>query len=127
MPLRKFIKKNSHTEVEMDGANVDTVDRPSKSFHVTLWDITGLIYSIIIHIVDVAFDINVAYHYFKNKEYAYFMWTLAFMLVPAIIITVLSMRMYAVDNDHSSVSRIAVQRRFLCVLVLLLQLASVIR
>ncbi|KAL0272683.1 UNVERIFIED_CONTAM: hypothetical protein PYX00_005557 [Menopon gallinae] len=127
MPLRKFIKKGSHSDVDVDCANVDTVDRPSKTFHVTLWDITGLIYSIIIHIVDVAFDINVAYHYFKNKEYAYFIWTLAFMLVPAVIITVLSMRMYVVDNDHSSVSRIAVQRRFLCLLVLLLQLASVIR
>lgn len=127
MPIKKYVKKNSIVEIIPSTSSLDETDKPPGSYHVTNLDIFGLIYSIIIHIVDVAFDINVAYHYLKSERYIYFICTVSFMLVPALIITIISTRMYMVDDDKSSVSRIAVQRKFLCVLVLILQLASVMR
>lgn len=121
------MKKNSIVEIIPSKSSLDETDKPPSSFHVTEFDIFVLIYSIIVHIVDVAFDINLAYHYFKNGRFVYFIWTVSFMLVPALIITFISLRMYKLDNDKESESRKVVQKWFLRIIILFLQLASTMR
>jgi len=132
MPVKKYVRKKRFCVVDSTVTDAyDETDKPSSTFHVTNFDIFGLVYSIIVHILDVGFDINLAIHYFKYTEngnsFIYFVLTIVFMFLPALLVTTLSLRMYVVDGDKVSVSRNAVQRKFICVLVLLLQLAPVMR
>lgn len=124
MPVKKYVRKKYSQAAD---GGFDETDKPPSNFRVTKLDIFGLVYSIIVHIVDVGFDINLAYHYFKGGLFVYFILTIFFMFAPALLITLLSLRMYVADGDKVSVSRNAVQRKFICVLVLLLQLAPVMR
>lgn len=73
--------------------DVDATDSLRSKDRATNWDITGFVISIVSHLVDVGFDINLAYTYYSNEEIYYFLATLAFILVPALINTAFSIRM----------------------------------
>ena len=108
-------------------ADVDFVDKSPSSCRVKVIDIVALIYAIILHFVDVGFDIFLAYSYFITEQYSYFAWTAAFTIIPTIIMTALSIRMY-IDDSHGSLNSLrALFRPCLCILGLFLQLAPVIR
>ncbi|CAH1182999.1 unnamed protein product [Ceutorhynchus assimilis] len=108
--------------------NHDEVDRLPSKDRVTNWDIAGFIISIISHLADVIFDCNLAFRYYLNSNLGYFFTTVAFILIPAIINTGFSLRMYVLDQDsRKTLTKKFTKRRFLCVLVLLFQLAPVLR
>lgn len=76
-----------------DKENRDVADRVPAKDRVTNIDIAGFVISIISHIVDVGFDCNLAFRYYKSNEYDAFLATLGFILVPALINTAFSLRM----------------------------------
>lgn len=72
---------------------LDTTDYIPSKDRVTNWDIAGFVISIINHLVDVGFDLNLAYQYYIGEDPAYFYITLAFILIPALVNTAFSIRM----------------------------------
>lgn len=117
----------------MYAPTTDVVDRLPSVDRVTNWDIAGFIISIISHLLDVLFDCNIAYRYYDHQQFAYFFTTLAFILIPAFINTVFSIRMYMLDSDKDNADRSATltdkftKRRLCCFAVLIFQLAPVLR
>ncbi|RZB41721.1 XK-related protein 6 [Asbolus verrucosus] len=109
----------------------DVVDRLPSKDRVTNWDIASFIISIISHLLDVIFDCNIAYRYYVREELNYFFTTLAFILIPAFINTVFSIRMYMLDTDNMDRSATLTdkftKRRLCCFGVLIFQLAPVLR
>lgn len=109
----------------------DEIDRLPSQDRATNWDIAGFIISIISHIIDVFFDCNLAYRYYLNNSIGYFFTTVGFILLPAVINTGFSLRMYVLDQDNNHRSKTLTKRftkrRVLCVLVLVFQLAPVLR
>lgn len=71
----------------------DDVDFLPNNAHVTNFDILALIVSVISHIIDVGLDINIAYRYFHSGQSVYFVLTVIFILFPALVSTVISIRM----------------------------------
>lgn len=71
----------------------DSVDFVPNNAHVTNFDILALIVSIVSHIIDVGLDINIAYRYFNSGQSLYFVLTMVFILFPALVNTIISMRM----------------------------------
>lgn len=71
----------------------DEVDRIPSKDRANYWDIIALIISITSHIIDIGFDINLAYRYYTNSYPYYFILTVAFIVVPAWINTAFSIRM----------------------------------
>lgn len=74
--------------------DVAEVDGLSSNDRVTKWDIAGFIISITSHLIDVGLDCNLAYRYYSSGEIEYFITTLGFILIPALINTAFSIRMY---------------------------------
>jgi XK-related protein. len=71
----------------------DDVDYAPNNAHVTNFDILALIVSVVSHIIDVGLDINIAYRYFHSGQSVYFVLTVVFILFPALVNTVISIRM----------------------------------
>lgn len=71
----------------------DSVDFVPNDAHVTNFDILALIVSIVSHIIDVGLDINIAYRYCHSGQSDYFILTVVFILFPALVNTIISMRM----------------------------------
>lgn len=71
----------------------DSVDFVPSNAHVTNFDILALIVSIVSHLIDVGLDINIAYRYFHSGQNVYFILTVVFILFPALVNTIISMRM----------------------------------
>ncbi|XP_012274294.1 XK-related protein 4 [Orussus abietinus] len=66
---------------------------------VSNWDVCCLVFSIITHVVDVILDITLAVRYLLNDRIAHFIWTIVFVFVPTIVVTVMSMKMYKQDQE----------------------------
>ncbi|XP_050574548.1 XK-related protein 6-like [Bombus affinis] len=115
--------------------NVDDVDVPLENPTTTYLDIFFLVSSILMHIVDVAIDINLAVRYLLAKKITYFIWTTVFILLPSFINVIISRRMQQQDdkiNETSNPSKFkcvhAMLTKNLCCLVLVaFQLAPVLR
>lgn len=115
--------------------NVDDVDVPLENPTTTCLDIFFLVSSILMHIVDVAIDINLAVRYLLAKKITYFIWTTVFILLPSFINVIISRRMQQQDdkiNETSNPSKFkcvhAMLTKKLCCLVLVaFQLAPVLR
>ncbi|KAK9873752.1 hypothetical protein WA026_002107 [Henosepilachna vigintioctopunctata] len=83
--------------------------------------------SIITYIVDLVLACMLLYYYSINSYGSYFAITLTFTLVPAILMTTVSLRWYIVDHDDPTVGRTSVSNWILRIIVLLLQLAPLLR
>lgn len=105
----------------------DDIRQYPNNCHVTNWDIFVLMVSICSHICDVAFDINLAYRYYKFNQMAFFALTTLFILVPAFVNTFISLRMYVLSEETASSSRMMVKKWTIRIFVLIFQLAPVIR
>jgi hypothetical protein len=116
-------------QTKMYAPAADVVDRIPSVDRVTNWDIAGFVISIISHILDVFFDCNIAYRYYISAHLDYFFTTLAFILIPAFVNTVFSIRMYMLDTDNSDRSATLTdkftKKRLCCFAVLIFQLAPV--
>lgn len=82
--------------------NVDDVDVPLENPTTTYLDIFFLASSILMHIVDVAIDINLAVRYLLAKKITYFIWTTVFILLPSFINVIISRRMQQQDDKVTS-------------------------
>ncbi|KAK5648238.1 hypothetical protein RI129_003130 [Pyrocoelia pectoralis] len=108
----------------------DEVDRLPSKDRVSDLDIAGFVISIISHIVDVGLDSNLAYRYYANNQIECFLATLAFILVPALINTAISIRMYVMDQNEkpkTTLTKKFTKRRVCCLVVLVFQLAPILR
>ncbi|XP_969920.2 XK-related protein 6 [Tribolium castaneum] len=117
-------------QTKMYSPTTDVVDQLPSVDRVTNWDIAGFVISIISHILDVIFDCNIAYRYYVHQQFAYFFTTLGFILVPAFVNTVFSIRMYMLDKDSDRSATLTdkfTKRRLCCFAVLIFQLAPVLR
>jgi hypothetical protein len=82
-----------NTAVSLQTCDMDDVDFVPNNAHVTNFDILVLTVSIISHIIDIGLDINLAYRYFHSGRREYFIITVIFILFPALVNTVISVRM----------------------------------
>lgn len=82
-----------NTAVPEKTCSRDSVDSVPNNVHVTNFDILALVVSVVSHIIDVGLDINIAYRYFHSGRSVYFILTVIFILFPALVNTVISMRM----------------------------------
>jgi hypothetical protein len=73
-------------------ARDDEVFLPNNA-HVTNFDILFLTGAVVSYIIDVGLDINIAYRYFHSGKSLYFILTVVFILFPALVNSVISMRM----------------------------------
>ncbi|KAF5274106.1 hypothetical protein FQR65_LT04504 [Abscondita terminalis] len=108
----------------------DQVDRLPSKDRVGDLDIAGFVISIISHIVDVGLDSNLAYRYYSSNQIECFLATLGFILVPALINTAFSIRMYVMDENEkpkTTLTKKFTKRRICCLLVLIFQLAPILR
>lgn len=126
---------------------VDQVDRLPAKDRATNWDIAGFVISIVSHLVDVVLDCNLAYRYYHDKKLVYFLTTIGFILLPALINTAFSIRMYVcylthtnslslsssryyLDKDkkqNQTLTKRMTRRKLCCIVVLVFQLAPVLR
>lgn len=83
----------------MPSIGVDVNDIPSRKASVTKLDIFFICFSILTHIVDVGFDLNLAIRYLIDGEKVYFYWTIGFLFIPSFINIVVSLRMYNQDRE----------------------------
>ncbi|XP_067005397.1 XK-related protein 6 [Anabrus simplex] len=120
--MPSFINDNNSDDIPYDKPDY----APNRA-HVTDFDIFALLVSIISHIVDVAFDINLAYRYYRSGKTTYFQLTLLFILFPAFVNTVISTKMYVKDEDSISVAKVASKRWIIRIFILIFQLAPILR
>lgn len=57
---------------------------------VSRWDVASNVISILLRLLSVLFNANLAYEYYKRDEIFFFRTTLCFIFIPAIISVVLS-------------------------------------
>lgn len=81
----------------------DVVDIPSRQPCVTYLDVFFLVCSIIMHLIDMAFDINIAVRYLLANKVIYFIWTLVFLLIPSFINVIISRRMQHQDEKVNAI------------------------
>lgn len=79
--------------------DLDVVDIPSRQPCVTNLDVFFLICSIVMHLIDMAFDINIAVRYLLANKVIYFIWTLFFLLIPSFINVIVSRRIQRQDDE----------------------------
>ncbi|KAF5274141.1 hypothetical protein FQR65_LT04539 [Abscondita terminalis] len=83
--------------------------------------------SIITYVLDLVLAC-ILLHFYSVKGYGlYFALTLTFILVPALIMTAVSMRWYIVDHDDPSLGKTSVVQWIIRIIFLLVQLAPLLR
>lgn len=89
-------KSNSDTN---NDANNDANDAPPSSCKITNCDIFFLVFSIITHVIDVGIDITLAVRYYYNDKMNMFAWTVALILLPSLVNTIVSLKMHQQDRE----------------------------
>lgn len=74
-------------------SDLDEPDKLPTDLSISYWDLIGLIFAIITHIIDVCIDFNIAYQYYRYEKFIYFVLTIIFIAVPSIINTYMSLKM----------------------------------
>ncbi|XP_076296826.1 XK-related protein 6 [Lasioglossum baleicum] len=113
----------------------DNVDFPLKNPRITWLDIVFLVSSILMHIVDMGFDINLVVRYLLAGKMTYFIWTTTFIFVPSFINVIISRRMQYQDDQMNSAPNQTeskcihsmLTRKLYCIIVVAFQLAPVLR
>ncbi|KAL3288720.1 hypothetical protein HHI36_003155 [Cryptolaemus montrouzieri] len=106
----------------------DAPDKVCENVHTFgIFYVICIALSIITYIVDLILACLLLYYYSINGYGLYFAITLTFTLVPAILMTTISLRWYIVDHDDPSLGRTSVSNWIVRIIVLLLQLAPLMR
>jgi len=79
--------------------DVDITDLPTDTPHISRLDVFLLACSIIMHVVDMGFDYNIAVQYYLGGKVTYFTWTMCLILIPSLINVVISRRMQLQDKQ----------------------------
>ncbi|CAH0551967.1 unnamed protein product [Brassicogethes aeneus] len=118
-------------QTKMRDIDRDELDRIPSKDRATYLDISGFVISIVSHLIDVILDLNLAYRYYESANVGNFVTTMGFILIPAMINTAFSVRMYVLDsenkNRHSTLTKKLTKQSICYVIVLIFQLAPVLR
>lgn len=79
--------------------DVDVVDVPTDTPSISKLDIFFLTCSIVMHLVDMGFDYNIAIQYYLSGKVMYFVWTMCLILIPSLINVAISRRMQYQDKQ----------------------------
>ena len=79
--------------------DVDITDLPTDTPRISRLDVFLLACSIVMHVVDMGFDYNIAIQYYLGAKVTYFAWTMCLILVPSLINVVISRRMQLQDKQ----------------------------
>lgn len=112
-----------HHRVSFD----DRVDAIPKEMSFTLLDAAAILFSIGSFLFDIGTDIAVSAFHFLNNDMWYFGLTVAFVFIPTLIMTGISMRWYVLDareEGSPSISKFQWVMRFI---FLLFQLGPILR
>lgn len=80
-------------------SDIDNVDIPTNTPCISKLDVFLLASSIIMHIVDMCFDYNIAIQYFLAGKMTYFAWTMCLIIIPSLINVIVSKRMQHQDKE----------------------------
>ncbi|KAM0735446.1 hypothetical protein ACS0PU_010594 [Formica fusca] len=86
---------NIFPAIHVDSDTVDT----APNTHINQLDIFLLASSILMHIVDMCFDYNIAIRYLLIGKVTYFTWTICLILIPSLINVIVSERMQHQDRE----------------------------
>ncbi|KAL0098398.1 hypothetical protein PUN28_008362 [Cardiocondyla obscurior] len=132
---RSYHLANVFPGIHSDVNVLDTVDLPSETPCISRLDIFYLVCSIIMHIVDMGFDYNIAIRYYLGSKITYFAWTMCLIFIPSLINVIISRRMQYQDKELNSGTNTLGYRKTTCLLIknglypviaIILQLAPVI-
>ncbi|KAE8749030.1 hypothetical protein FOCC_FOCC004197 [Frankliniella occidentalis] len=104
----------------------DQTDYPPRPMRPSNTDIFCLCFAILFHLVDLGTDVNVTYDYFSKGEKYYAIVTIVIIIIPSIVTSCVSYRMYSMDRE-SEISYVWNRKRKFQLLMLFLQLAPVLR
>lgn len=93
----------------------------------TWFDIIALVTSITTFLIDIGTDTVVAAFHLHNGDYWYFSLTVAFIAIPTLIVTGISLRWYVLDAREAGSPSISKCKWATRVTFLLLQLGPIIR
>lgn len=85
----------------------DVPDSLPTDLQFSWWDIVITVCSIISFTADIGTDIAVAVVHFKNQAFVYFGLTTAFVILPTIITTCISLRWYHLDSREAESPRVS--------------------
>ncbi len=88
----KNVSRNVLFSNHLSGDSGDEYEEPSSTKISSLY-LTGLVVSIILHVLDVGTDMYLAYQYYQFDEKGYFILTACFIILPAVINSLVSTRM----------------------------------
>ncbi|XP_011865093.1 PREDICTED: XK-related protein 6 [Vollenhovia emeryi] len=121
--------------IHLDADVVDVADLPTDGPCISRLDIFFLVCSIVMHVVDMCFDYNIAVRYYLSGKVTYFAWTMCLILLPSLINVVISRRMQHQDKEVSSgtdtlgdykTTRLLIKNGLFSTVAVVLQLAPVI-
>ena len=111
----------------------DETDALPENLRYNVFDLLCTLISILTYVVDIVMDCVVAYYFYHLAvdhgiyHYWYFSLTLVFIVLPSLTMTGFSFRWYLMDNDNPQLPRVSVLRWVVRLLVLLLQVAPILR
>ncbi|KAJ8934521.1 hypothetical protein NQ314_013304 [Rhamnusium bicolor] len=105
----------------------DSPDKFSDSGRFGVFYVVCIALSIITYVLDLVLSCILLYFYSVNGHGLYFALTLTFIILPALLMTTVSLRWYIVDHDDPSVGRTSVAQWIVRIIFLLLQLAPLLR
>jgi len=113
--------------------SLDEIDALPESLRYNCFDFMCTSISIITYLVDLVMDCVVAYYFYHLSSahgihhYWYFGLTILFIILPSLTMTGFSFRWYLMDSDNPQLPAVSVSRWLLRLLVLVLQVAPVLR
>ncbi|CAG9859968.1 unnamed protein product [Phyllotreta striolata] len=105
----------------------DSPDKFSECARFGAFYVICIALSIITYVLDLALACILLYFYSINGYGVYFALTLTFLILPALVMTTVSLRWYIVDHDDPSLDKIPVSQWIVRIIFLLMQLAPLLR
>lgn len=105
----------------------DQIDSLPEDMTFTWFDILALVTSIVTFLIDIGTDAVVAAFHLHNGDYWYFSLTVAFIVIPTLIVTGISLRWYVLDAREAGSPPISKCKWTTRVTFLLLQLGPIVR
>ena len=118
---------SSVSSSDRDSFAFDRVDALPKDMSFTWLDILAIVFSIGTFLADIGTDMVVALFHLHNQDYWYFGLTAAFIVIPTLIVTGISLRWYVLDAREEPTQPISTWKWIVRTIFLLLQLGPIIR
>ena len=116
----------SHHMAFSDG-DYDRVDALPAHMTFTMIDALAILFSIGSFLFDIGTDIAVAAFHYINQDFWYFGLTMAFVILPTLVMTGISMRWYVLDSREEGSPKISKCQWISRFIFLLLQLGPILR